>query len=204
MHLLIRLILQRAPADARVLCVGVGTGAEILALSKVFPGWTFVAIDPAKGMLEVCRERLQQAGILERCELIHGYLDEVAQGEGFDVVLNILVAHFVKRDDRRGLYQAMWSRLRENGHLISTEISYDLTSETYPLMLDNWREVQLLMGASVESLAKLPLALRNQLTVISSQDTDALLKQSGIDMPVRFFQAFMINGWYAIKSSGYL
>lgn len=53
MHFLIRLILKNAPMRARVLCVGVGTGAEILSLSKSFPEWTFVGVDPSTGMLDV-------------------------------------------------------------------------------------------------------------------------------------------------------
>jgi tRNA (cmo5U34)-methyltransferase len=37
LHLQMRLILQELPAAAHVLCVGVGTGAELLALAKIFP-----------------------------------------------------------------------------------------------------------------------------------------------------------------------
>lgn len=201
MHFLIGLILQRAPAHARVLCVGTGTGAEILSLSRAFPAWTFVGVDPALGMLEVCGERLDRAGVSDRCELIHGYVQDVPQGEHFDIVLSVLVAHFVKREDRLGFYQAMWKRLRRNGFLVTTEISYDLNTDAFPLMLKNWEAVQSLMGASAESLQSLPIALREQLTVISPTQTESLLKQCGVDVPVRFFQAFMISGWYGIKNA---
>ena len=68
---------------------------------------TFVGIDPAIGMLEVCGQRLDKASALPRCELIHGYVQDVPQGECFDVVLSILVAHFVKHEDRPNFYQAM-------------------------------------------------------------------------------------------------
>lgn len=201
MHFLTGLILQRAPARARVLCVGVGTGAEILSLSESFPEWTFVGVDPAAGMLKVCAERLGQAGVLDRCELIHGYVQDAPQGEGFDVVLSIMVAHFVKRKDRRSFYQAMWGRLRRNGFFISAEISYDLSSDAFPFMLENWEKVQSLMGASAESLAKLPVMLREQLAIIPPAETETLLKQCGISVPVQFFQAFMISGWYGIKNA---
>jgi tRNA (cmo5U34)-methyltransferase len=200
LHFLISLILQCAPARARVLCVGVGTGAEILSLAQSFPEWTFVGVDPAKGMLEICGERLGQAGVLDRCELIHGYVQDVPLGEGFDVVLSLLVAHFVKREERLGFYQAMWQRLRNNGFFVSAEISYDLNADAFPLMLKNWERVQSLMGASATSLENLPVMLREQLAVISPAETEMLLKQCGIAIPVRFFQAFMISGWYGIKS----
>ncbi len=200
MHFLIRLILKNAPVRARALCVGVGTGAEILSLSKAFPEWTFVGVDPSIGMLNVCRERLETAGVLNRCELIQGYVHDVPPGENFDVALSVLVAHFVKREDRLSFYQAMSSRLHPNGVLINTEISYDLNSPEFPLMLKNWEAVQLLMGATPESLANLSQVLREMLSVMSPTETENLLKQSGIQLPVRFFQAFMISGWYGTKN----
>lgn len=200
MHFLIRLILKNALVSARVLCVGVGTGAEILSLSMAFPEWTFVGVDPAIGMLDVCRERLTVAGVLERCELIHGYVHDVPLGENFDVVLSILVAHFVKREERLEFYQAMYNRLHINGILIDTEISYDLYAEEFPLMLKNWESIQSLMGANPESIANLARVLREMLTVLSPIEVENMLRQSGIQLPVRFFQAFMICGWYGIKT----
>jgi tRNA (cmo5U34)-methyltransferase len=192
-------VLKDLPAQARVLCVGVGTGAEILSLSAAFPQWTFVGVDPAIGMLDVCRERLSQAGVLSRCELIQGYVHDVPPGEYFDAVLSVLVAHFVKREERLNFYEAMFSRLRANGILINTEISFDLDSREFPSMLENWTAVQALMGASPESLANLSVTLRDMLSVISPVETESLLRQSGIALPVRFFQAFMIAGWYGVK-----
>lgn len=199
MHFLIRLLLKNAPTKARVLCIGVGTGAEILSLAKAFPDWTFLGVDPSSGMLEVCRERLSEAGVLNRCELLQGYVQDVPSGENFDVALSVLVAHFVKREDRLGFYKAMCMRLHKGGYLINTEISFDLDSPQFPQMLKNWETVQAMMGATPESLANLSVQLREMLTVISPQDTESLLKQSGIDVPVRFFQSFMISGWYGIK-----
>ena len=201
MHFLIRLILRNISAHARVLCVGVGTGAEILSLSESFPEWTFVGIDPSIGMINVCRENLERAGVLNRCELIQGYVGDLPDKENFDVALSILVAHFVKREERVSFYQAMCSRLFPEGILINTEISYDLNSKEFPLMLKNWEEVQSRMGASPESLANLAVVLREKLSVIPPIETEQLLKQSGIFLPVQFFQAFMISGWYGYKKA---
>lgn len=46
LHFLIRLILKDLPSDAHILCVGVGTGTEILELAQAFPYWRFTGIDP--------------------------------------------------------------------------------------------------------------------------------------------------------------
>lgn len=41
LDLFIRAILCELPTDAQILCVGVGTGAELIALAQEFPQWQF-------------------------------------------------------------------------------------------------------------------------------------------------------------------
>lgn len=196
-HFLIRLILKDLPIHARILCVGVGTGAELLSLSKEYPEWSYVGIDPSAAMLEVCQERLQNAGIMERCKLIQGYVQDLPDEEGcFDAVLSVLVAHFVKREDRLSFYQNMLRRLKTGGYFISSEISFDLNSIAFPSMLKNWERVQTLMGATPASLEALPNLLRETLSILSPTETESLLQASGMSVPIRFFQSFMVTGWY--------
>lgn len=199
MHFLVRIILTSLPHNSRILCVGVGTGAEILSLAKEYPEWSFVGVDPSASMLEVCRERLKNEGVISRCELIHGYINDVPDGEKFDAALSILVAHFVKREERPGFYQQIIHQLKVGGYFVSAEISFDLDSEEFPSMMENWKRVQLKMGATAESLQSLPLMLREKLSVLPPSETENLLRASGIDCPIRFFQAFMITGWYGKK-----
>lgn len=199
LHFLMGAILKDLPEVSRVLSIGAGTGAEILSLAQLFPKWTFVAVDPAPPMLEVCKERLGKEGILERCEFVEGYVQDVNEND-FDVVVSLLVGHFVKRDDRLGYYKGMVERLRHGGYVVNAEISYDLNSPEFPFMLKNWEEIQKLMGATPESIAMLPKALREMLTVLSPQEVEDHIRRAGINSPVRFFQAFMICGWYGVKN----
>jgi tRNA (cmo5U34)-methyltransferase len=199
LHFLIRLILRELPARSRVLCVGVGTGTEVISLSKAFPDWTFVGVDPSTPMLEVCRERLKAAGVLDRCELIQGHAHDAPQAASFDAALSILVGHFVKREDKLNFFREMSRRLRKGGVLINAEISHDLSSSDFPSMLKCWEGVQAMMGASTESLRDLPRLLREVLAVMPPEELEGLLRQCGISPPVRFFQAFMICGWFGAK-----
>ena len=199
MHFLIRLIGTDLPTHAHILCVGVGTGAEILSLAKAYPHWTFVGIDPSASMLEVCATNLKTAGIAERCQLVHGYVQDAPHGPNFDAALSILVAHFIPQAERVDFFRHMVNRLKPQGLLINTEISADMDAPSFPLQLKGWQQVQSLMGATPESLANLPNLLRTTLNVLPEKHTEDILRQSGIHAPVRFFQAFLINGWYGRK-----
>lgn len=199
MHFLMGLVLQDLPASARILCVGAGTGAEILSLSKHNPAWRFFGVDPSASMLAVCRERLQEAGVSERCELLTGYVRDVPPEPAFDAAVSLLVGHFVKKEERAEFYGDMQRRLKPGGSFVNTEISGDLDAEEFPAMLQDWKRVQALMGATPESLAALPALLHDTLTVLPPAEVERLMRAGGIRLPIRFFQSFMISGWHARK-----
>lgn len=200
LHLLLTLVFKPLPDQARVLCVGVGTGSEILALAKVFPQWTFVGLDPSENMLNVCRERIQSAGLANRCDLVHGYIQDLPHDIPFDAALSILVGHFIPHKDKLSYFQTITSHLKQDGRLANVEVSFDLNSAEYPLMLEAWKQVQLLMGAPPESIANLPHQLKETLSISAPAEMEVLLKQSGVALPIRFFQSFMICGWFGQKA----
>lgn len=199
MHYLIQLSLKELPKQSKILCVGVGTGAEILSLAKQNPEFTFTGIDTSLPMLEVCKEKLEKADLLKRCELIHGKIEDFPHQQNFDAALSILVGHFINKMERADYYKHIINRLKSGGCFVNTELSYDLHSPQYPLMLENWKQVQIQMGAKKENLYKLSDQLKETLHILSWQDIEKILSQSGIHPPVHFFQAFLISGWYGIK-----
>ena len=202
LHFLVRLVLDDLPVRARILAVGVGTGAEILSLGRAFPRWSFVGLDPSAGMLEVCRDRLGRANLLERCELVEGFVEDLPRGADLDAVLSLLVAHFVPRENRTGFYRNIHDRLRPGGRFVSAEICGDFGAAEFPEALRDWERVQRLMGATPEQLRKLPEMLRDTLCVLSPGETDALLREAGFAPPVPFFQSFLLRGVHARKGSG--
>ena len=199
LHFLLGLTLADLPAEARVLCVGVGTGAEILSLASRYPGWSFVGVDPSEEMLAVGRHRLEQAGVLDRCELLQGYVQDVPD-TGFDAAVSLLVAHFIKREDRPAFYSGVHDRLKPGGRFVSAEISGDLDAPEFPEMLEDWKRIQVLMGATPESLAKLAGMMRDVLAVLPPAETEALWEAAGFGKPIPFFPAFMIRGWRADRA----
>src|SRR6185437_1593975 len=77
LHLLIGAVLSDLRADARILCIGVGTGPELIYLAERFPSSRFVAVEPSAPMLDVCRRKAEETGIAARCEFVEGYLESV-------------------------------------------------------------------------------------------------------------------------------
>ena len=193
------LLLKKLSNTSKVLCVGAGTGSEIIYLANTFPQWSFVALEPSKSMLDVCKKRVNDSGIGTRCEYVQGYVQDLPEGESFQAVLSLFVGHFVPRTERVTYFQNMIKRLHKGGYLVSAEISFDLESKEYPLMLDKWREVQTLMGGTPETLANLPTQLKEVLTVLPPSTTEEQIRQGGLSCPIRFFQALMICGWFGEK-----
>ncbi|MBL4805164.1 MAG: class I SAM-dependent methyltransferase [Alphaproteobacteria bacterium] len=202
LHLLIRLILQDLPADARILCVGVGTGTEILHLAQHFPYWHFTGVDPSASMLDVCKDKLEDADLLSRCELVEGYIEDVPVDRQFDAVLCLLVTHFIKDTDKRqNTFDSMYALLKPGGYLINADISYDTASPLYDDMFAKWQNLQKQRGATEESLSELKTMMIAHLSVLPAPAMEKFLKTAGFPTPIQFFQSLLISGWYSQKPS---
>ncbi|WP_312571670.1 class I SAM-dependent methyltransferase, partial [Stutzerimonas balearica] len=79
LHFLLQAVFAPLPAEARVLCIGAGTGEEILHLAQCRPGWTFTAVEPSGAMLQVLCDKATRAGIEQRCQFHEGYLETLPE-----------------------------------------------------------------------------------------------------------------------------
>jgi hypothetical protein len=55
--------------------------------------------------------------------------------------------------------------------------------------------------ATPESLAKLSVTMKDILTVLPPSEVEDTLRQAGFEKPIRFFQSFMMMGWWAQKNA---
>ena len=200
LHFLIGIILKTLPRDATILCVGVGTGAEIISLAGNNPDWHFTALDPSPNMLDVCRAQLEKKGYLARTKLVHGYLSDISKAEKFDAVISLFVTQFVKPvAERQKMFADMAAHLNPKGYLINGEISADMASPEFNDMFEKWKTLNLLAGSSEKQMADLLPAWQNHVAIVPPPSIENLLRQGGLALPVQFFQSLVLHAWYAQK-----
>jgi tRNA (cmo5U34)-methyltransferase len=197
LHLVTQFALSEVPERAQILCVGAGTGAEILELAPLFPGWRFTAVDTSGPMLERCRARLVEAGLDSRCVLHEGTLDTLPDpDEGlFDAATAVLVSHFlVDPAERRRFFQSIADRLRPAAPLLFADLAADsLGGELMELWKQAWRYA----GASGEDVENMTASVGETVAIATPGEVEALVAASGFDDPVRVFQTVFIHGWLA-------
>jgi len=109
------LLAERAPAEAEILVLGAGGGAELAVFAAARPGWTFLGVDPSRQMLDLARDRL--GPYLDRIRLLEGYIDDAPDGP-FDGAACLLTLHFLPRDARLATLRALHRRMRPGAALV--------------------------------------------------------------------------------------
>ncbi len=98
LHRMVMLLLaEDAPADARILVVGAGGGMEIKAMAEAQPAWRFTGVDPSPAMLDLARQTLKP--FADRVDLVQGTIDDAPAGP-FDGATCLLTLHHLDRDER--------------------------------------------------------------------------------------------------------
>lgn len=201
LHLLISAVLADLPAEARILCVGAGTGSELIYLAKKFPQWRFAVVEPSSPMLEVCRRKAEECGITPRCVFHEGYLDSFPPSAAFDAATSLLVSQFILAPEARaGFFRAIAERLQPGGYLVSADLASDTTSSAYQNLLGVWIRLMRETGSPPEQPEKLRVTYGRDVAVLPLEEVGAIIASGGFETPVLFLQTGLIHGWYAKRT----
>ncbi|MGB3222825.1 MAG: class I SAM-dependent methyltransferase [Desulforhopalus sp.] len=183
---------------SRLLCVGVGTGKELIHLARKNPGWTFTAVEPSKAMLDVCRSSLEEEGLKSRCDFHEGYLETLPNKELYNGATCCLVSQFVlERENRSAFFNEISKRLRSDAILINADLSVDINSEKYEDLLRLWYGVMSARKTSSEDVERMKVAYSKSVAMLPPDSIASIIKEGGFKTPIHFFQAGLIHAWFA-------
>lgn len=198
LHFLTRIVLGDLPTGSRILCVGAGTGAELLALARWFPRAEFLAVEPSAPMLDVCRDKVARVGVAARCRFHVGYLDSAPRDEKFDAATSILVSQFLTDERERVAYfREIAARLRPGGMLINADLAYPDGDAARESLTETWLRSTEYAGSAPDA-ARAGLAHWGRDVAVSRPDEiESMIAAGGFESPTLFHQALFIHAWYA-------
>ena len=195
LNFLVRLFLADLPSESRILCVGAGTGAELLDLATAFPGWRFTAVEPSPAMLEICYRKIDEAGIASRCHFHEGYLDSLPRTEPFNAATSILVSQFLTDpNQRRDFFHQIAKRLRPGGHLINADLASSLNSSGFKSLFEIWLRAH---GHTPQGERPSQIGWGKDVAVSRPEEIESIIAGAGFERPILFYQALFIYAWHA-------
>lgn len=202
LHFLLGSMFAGLPDNAHVLCVGVGTGDELIYLAARNPGWTFTAVEPSGPMLDICRQRTEKEGVASRCVFHEGYLASLLAAEKYDAATCFLVSQFILEERGRStFFSDIAGRLKPNGILASSDLASDVESPEYDVLLHAWMDMMAGADIAPEALERMRHAYANDVAVLPPARIMSIIKSGGFELPVQFFQAGLIHAWLSKRAA---
>ena len=121
--------LQRIPGLAEKLAAGCtvldsscGSGAGLVRLASSYPACRILGVDGDGFSLQRAADRLRDAGLGDRCELIESPLEELTVAEPVSVIINNISMHECRDLDRAT--DRLAAALEPDGHLVISDFPF--------------------------------------------------------------------------------
>jgi tRNA (cmo5U34)-methyltransferase len=196
--MVLALLQTRLSETARVLVVGSGTGAELLAFGRQMPGWTLTGVDPSEQMIRLAQAKVEQAGLVGRVHLHTGTAESLPADGPYDAATSILVMHLIADNGPKlALLRSIADRLEPGASFVLVDHHGDPQSAEFRHLLAAWRNYQVLMGIPPQQAETILAQAVNTHHFIPESRTLALLREAGFGNVERFFTGFLTAGWLA-------
>jgi len=188
------LLAERVQEDARVLVLGAGGGLELKAFAQAHPGWTFDGVDPAAEMLRLAERTL--GPLASRARLHQGYIDDAPEGP-FDAATCLLTLHFVALEERRRMAIEIRRRLKPGAPFVAAHFSFPQGEGERERWLSRYAAFAVASGAEPDKMEKARATIEAQLTILTPEQDEAILREAGFSNVSLFYTGFTFRGWVA-------
>lgn len=202
LHLCIKMAFLDLPSHARILCVGAGTGDEVIYLADAFPEWSFTVVEPAPVMMEQCKTKLQRKNFSSRCVFHQGYLETLPPSSPFDAATSILVSHFYMDATKRvDYFRNISSLLCEGGVLVTADLSADPSDPAFGGLWDLWMRTTKYAGDTPEmqEMRRTMVHSSDVVKILPAKDIEDIIINGSFGIPTLIFQFMPILMWCAQK-----
>ena len=188
------LLAESAPKDARVLVVGAGGGLELKVFAENQPTWRFDGVDPSAEMLKLAEATL--GPLISRVDLHHGYIDAAPEGP-FDAAACLLTLHFIPPDERSRTLREIQRRLEPGAPLVVAHLSFPQGEKERPQWMSRYVSFAASSGVDAEKAATARSVMESQLPILTPEQDEAILRESGFTNVSLFYVGFTFRGWVA-------
>lgn len=194
--------LPQTGEQEHILVVGAGGGQEIVTLGAKHEHWTFTGVDPSAQMLERARHRTAAADLAARTVLHEGTVDVLPEQTVYDAATCLLVLHFVKGlAAKRELLQQIAARLKPGAPFCLAAIAGDPQSQAFAMQMQAWRTHMTDNGISLAEWERFAASMGQESDPIPACQVQELMEEAGFEHSSRYFGSYLINAWFAVKSS---
>jgi tRNA (cmo5U34)-methyltransferase len=199
LYRLCRASFLKLPDDARILVVGCGTGEDLIPLARALPRASFVGIEPAEPMLDLCDRRVLAEGLKGRVTLHPITLEELKGDERFHGATSILVSQHIESDAKAGEFFVKLASLLEPGGRLYTADLHIGAGQDRDLMLALWREQALMSGIESSIVKGMMTRFRADIGPRDEATLRGFLEAAGFVDIIKPFSSLIYGSWSARK-----
>jgi tRNA (cmo5U34)-methyltransferase len=191
-RMIMLLLAEQTPRDARVLVLGAGGGLEIKVFAEAQSGWRFDGVDPSAEMLNVAKATL--GSLAERATWHHGLIDCAPDGP-FDAATCILTLHFLERDERLRTLKEVRRRLKPGAPFAVAHFSFPQTPDERDRWFARYVAFAVSSGVEPQQAENARSAIAAHLPILAPEDDVQLLRDAGFGGVELFYAGFAFRGW---------